>query len=199
LEFLKEFFHFILTGKARKLIHEVTGSIPTDEDLIKAENVARGMARHAEFVRKVDEVIDSQPVPDSPPPPLFIEYKPKLDLPQHTPVYTLSPAQFERLQVSAKIGNIAWSIPQPLPSDDKEVADGLETLNQEIADLQGLGLVKDVSDLPGEDFQSRIAKAVKQFGRHVRYYSLTRYAVAMFQGEVTREGDNDVRKERTIQ
>ena len=188
MEFLKEFFHFLCTGTSRKFNIDIAGKV-AEEDLANAE------AAHASLVRNVDEIIDSQPIPNAPPPPPFINYEAKLDLPQHKPVYILSPAQFERLQVSAKIGDVAWSIPQARPGDDKELASGLETMNQEIADLKGLGLVKDVS----EHFKGKIATAMKLFGRHVRYYAPTRYTVAMFQPELVREGDHDIRKERTIQ
>jgi hypothetical protein len=179
LEFLKDFFHFVLTGRARKFIQKVTAE-----------------AAHAEFVKNVDEIIDSQPIPIAPPPPPFIEYTAKLDDPKHLPVYQLSPAQTERLQVSAKVGDVAWSIPQPTPRDEKELADGLNRLNQEIADLKGLGLVRDVS----EHFQGKIEKAMKLYGRHVRYYATTEVTLVLFtEWQWVREKDVEVRRERTIQ
>ena len=186
-EFLKEFFHFLYTGRARA---EVGSSLPTDEDLSEAA------AKHAAFVRNVDEIIDSQPIPIAPPPPPFITYEPKLDLPQHKPVYQLNEAQVERLQVSVKIGDVAWSIPQPRPGDDKELETGLNQLNQEIADLQGLGLVKDVS----EHFKTKIANAMKIYGRHVRYYAPTGYTFQLFATkEYYRDGDEWKIRDRIIQ
>ena len=184
-EFLKEFWHFLYTGRSRS---DVT--ISPEEDSANAE------AAHASFVRNVDEIIDSQSIPIAPPPPPFITYEPKLDEPKHKPVYQLSPAQAERLQVSAKIGDVAWSIPQPRPNDDKELEEGLNQLNQEIADLKGLGLVKDVS----EHFPNKITTAMKLFGRHVRYYAPTATTLVLFtEWQWVRENDVEVRKEVTIQ
>jgi len=184
LEFLKEFFHFVLTGRARKFLQEVT------VDKAEAE------ASHLEFVRNLDEIIDKEPIPVAPPPPPFIAYEPKLDEPQHKPVYKLNEGQLERLKVSVKIGDVAWSIPQPRPGDDQEVTDGLNKLNQDIADLQGLGLIRDVS----EHFTEKIAKAMKLYGRHVRYYAPTAHTFAMFTNkEYYRDEEGDKVRERIVQ
>lgn len=162
------------------------------------EDLANAEAAHASFVRNVDEIIDSQPIPNAPPPPPFIEYTAKLDDPKHKPVYQLSPAQAERLQVSARLGDVAWAIPQPRPDDNKELTDGLNQLNQEIADLLGLGLVRDVSELG--KLPEKIAHAMKLFGRHVRYYAPTATTLVLFtEWQWVRENDVEVRKEVTIQ
>lgn len=186
MEFLKEFWHFLLTGRARA---EVGSSLPTDEELAKA---------HSEFVKNLDQLIESIPVPIAPPPPPLIQYLPKIHEPRNKPVYQLSPSQVERLAVSARIGDVAWSIPQPRPGDDPELQEGLDKLNQEIADLQGLGLIEDVS----EHFKEKIEKAMKIHNRHVRYYTPTTLTFQLFAtAEYYREdGQDDYKvRERLVQ
>lgn len=186
MEFLKEFFHFLLKGKARAEVKTVQ---------VRQSEIE---AAHAEFVRNIDELIDSQPIPLAPPPPPVVVYEPKLNETQHKPVYQLSPSQVERLEVSARIGDVAWSIPQPRPGDDPQLKEGLDKLNQEIADMQGLSLVKDVS----EHFKEKIARVMKTHNRHVRYFAPTSLTFQLFTTkEYYREdGDEDYKvRERVVQ
>ncbi len=189
-EAVKEFFHFLAKGRART---PVSSSIPTEEEIKEAAEAA-----HEDLVKKLDEIVSSQQgVRGDGNTPPWVEYRPKIDAPYNKPVYKLNQSQLDRLQTSVKIGDVAWMIPQPRPDDDKKLKDGLDQLNQEIVDLQALGLVKDVSEL----FRKKIEQAMKQYGRHVQYFATTRLAHYLFtEKEYYRdnEGDDKVR-ERIVQ
>jgi hypothetical protein len=162
-ESLKEFFHFMLTGKAR---------IPT---------VSQEEKDHLEFVKAIDELTarvfeqqDKAYIKIAPPPPPVVEYK--CDLNDHKPFYKLNLSQEIKILYAVRLGDVAWCVPMPIPTDDEITKKGLDELNQEMCDLVALELAYNASS----SFADRIKNALENHGRHVRYFAPTRLAFQMF-------------------